>query len=266
MWARLTTAAAFPVFLLALLATPSRAQEKAGRVKVQFPFAASMGVHGDAVAGLGLRLTHRETGEAVEVVTGADGSFAFRDVEPGPYRLHVAPPAGTLPDEAISVAIPRAFRAEPRARAKKVREIVVVGLAEPGAEGPRKIPAHTPEWSDLSDHDPGVAPADRGHRDWIELVSLRTTEDERSLVLTIPPAAWKVAGAAAHVDLDIGVGRSEPGGPGRRIAADDCPACADLEMNVVRGGVVFGDGIRGQRPPREKPAAPALRAEPVENR
>jgi len=266
MWARFTTAAASPVFLLALLATPTQAQEKAGRVKVQFPFAASMGVHGDAVEGFGLRLTHRETGEAVEVVTGADGSFAFRDVEPGPYRLHLAPPAGTLPDEAISVALPRAFRAEPRARAKKVREIVVVGLAEPGTEKPDKVPAHTPEWSDLSDHDPGVARTDDRHRKWIELLSLHATKDERSSVLTIPPAAWKAAGGSAYIDLHVGVIRPAPRAHGNRIAADDCPGCGDLETNVVRGGVVFGDGIRGQRPPRERPAAPALRAEPVENR
>lgn len=255
---------ALSALLLALLAAPSPAQESVGRVKVQFPFAASMGVDGDAVEGLGLRLTHRETGETVEVVTGADGSFAFRDVEPGPYRLHLAPPAGTPPDEAISVAIPRAFRAEPRARAKKLREIVVVGLVEPGAEGPRKVPAHTPEWTDISDHDPGVAPAGGGHDDWIELVSLHATGDDGTLFLTIPPAAWKAAGAAAYVDLEVGVDRSAPGDP-EGVAAD-CPGCGDLEANVVRGAVVFGDGIRGQRPPREKPAAPALRAAPAENR
>lgn len=226
------------VLPLALVAELSSAQEPAGRVKVQFPLAESLGVSGPSVEGLILRLTRLGTDEPVEVGTDADGSFAFERLEPGGYRLHLAPPAGKPPAGTISVAISGA--SPEGARGRKVREIVVVGLAAHAPPGERRIPAHTPEWTDLSDQDPGVAQGDDRHDDWIELVSARMTRGDGGLVLTIPPAAWETAGRSAYFDLRV---------------RPDRPATT----TAVRGVVVFGDGIRGRRPARAKPDPPSRR-------
>lgn len=197
-----------------LLATPVSAQEKSARVKVKMPWLASSGVSGDAVPGFGVRLTDLRTGETVAAVTGPDGGFAFQDLAPGSYRLHVLPPGGD-PDRPITIGLP------------------------PGIRTARAMPAHTPVWTDISDHDPGVA-AGKGHEGWIELTGLHRGDAEGVLLLTIPPAAWRAGEDAAYLDLWI-------------------------EADAVQGGVVFGDGIRGRRPPPPKKAVtPVLQAEPAE--
>lgn len=226
--------AALALVALAVVVAPAAAQDDQGRVKVRMPFLASTGLEGDPVAGVRLRLTGPESGASHEAVTGADGTFAFAAVAPGGYRLHVAVPEGAF-DETVSIALLDASPDGAGARARKPREVVVVGAA-PGGEG--RIPAHTPEWTNLNDSDPGVT-ADRGHRDWIEITSMSPAADGKPLLLTIPPEAWAVGEAGAYFDLQVG------------------------ETRAVRGGVVFGDGIHGRRPPSTKDSRPALRAEPA---
>lgn len=242
-------------------ARPAPAQEDLARVKVKLPYAASLGVAGDAVEGLRLRLTNLETGRARAVVTGADGAFEFPDLSPGPYRLHVDR-RGRAPRETITIAVPRGFLPDAEARGKP-KEIVVVGLAEPRPPGAREIPVHTPEWTDLSDHDPGVAEG-RGHADWIELSSLAVTGDDKTLLVTIPPEAWEAASAGRYFDLYVGFDRSAASGPAALRGPLKCFGCDPVPVRSMRGGVVFGDGTRGARPPRAKVAAPVLRERPEE--
>lgn len=244
------------VLALALV-SPVPAQDSQGRVKVQMPPPAAVGVAGDAVIGVELRLTNLESGASTSVATGADGAFAFEGLEPGPYRLHVTVPGGSL-DETVSIALPLAFSSGTEGRAGKPREIVVVGMREPPRAG-KRIPVHTPEWTDLSDHDPGVA-AGEGHGEWIELTSVSPGGDGESLLLTIPPEAWAVGKAGAYFDLYVGADRSGPEGS---VLRRPPPAREGAEAGAVRGAVVFGDGIHGRRPAAAK-VAPVLRAEPAE--
>ncbi|MDX1623612.1 MAG: carboxypeptidase-like regulatory domain-containing protein [Gemmatimonadota bacterium] len=235
-----------------LLAGPAPAQDDLGRVKVQLPFPASLGVSGEPVAGLGLRLTDLESGRTVEIASARDGSFAFDDLESGPYRLHLTPPArGSL--ETVSVALLRAFL-PPGSRARpgkvKVKEIVVVGVAAPTAPGARAPRVHTPEWTDFQDSDPGVAEGGEGHEEWIELVSLNVSRNGKSLLLTIPPEAWRIAAGDAFFDIFVGADRSERRG---RRALRSPPPCPTCEAGEMKGGVVFGDGISGARPPSRAP-------------
>lgn len=217
---------------------PAAAQDDAARVKVKLPWLASD--HGDPVEGAVLRLTDLASGESRSVTTGPDGSFVLGEVDPGPYRLHLAAPTGARPDEAVSLVLSRRPGTAPPTRARKPREIVVVGIAEqPPGEG--RIPAHTPEWTDFGDHDPGVAPA--GHDDWIEAVVPRSTEKGEILILTVPPPRGRAPEEARYFDLHVG------------------------DAGPLEGGVVFGDGIRGARLPAGKavlPARPIEREEPDE--
>lgn len=247
---------AFAVAAVLALAAPASAQDQAARVKVRMPWLASMGVVGDPVEGIRLRLTNLATGETVADATGADGSFRFRDLAPGPYRLHVATGGGD-PDRPITIAMRRAFLPGPRAR--EPREIVVVGLRTPRPDEARRVPVHTPEWTDLSDHDPGVAEG-KGHEAWIELSSVALTAEEKTLLLRIPPGAWSAEPAGRYFDLYVGVD------PARGYRPIRCYGCEGVTASAMEGGVVFGDGIRGSRPPRAKVAAPVRVAPPDEER
>lgn len=246
------------VALGALLAwaVPAAGQDPPARVKVRMPWLRSAGVVGEPVQGLTLRLTSLETGAAATAVTGADGGFRFDDLAPGPYRLHVTP-AGGDPDRPLTIGLGRAFLPGPEAT--KPREIVVVGLAEPVPEGARAVPAHGPEWTDLSDHDPGVAKGE-GHDAWIELASLAFTDDEKSLLVTIPPRAWRGPASGRYFDLWVGAEKTA----WKRHGPIRCYGCGDVEASAVEGGIVFGDGIRGARPPPAKVAAPVRVAPPDE--
>lgn len=236
--------AVLPIHLVA----PASAQDDIGQVKVRFPLVASLGVSGEPVADLGLRLTDLASGAMIDVASSRDGSFAFADLEPGPYRLHLTPPSRGSLDETVSVALRRAFvEGGARARPGKVKEIVVVGVAEPSAPGARAPPADTPEWTDHLDHDPGVAEGDDRHDEWIELLRLSATRNGTSLLVTIPSEAWRIDAGARFLDLVVGADRSRERG---RRALRTPPACPRCEPGAMRGGVVFGDGISGARPPR----------------
>jgi hypothetical protein len=247
--------------LLAALAAPAEAQDQVGRVKVRMPWTRSMGVAGDAVEGVGLRLTNLATGAVQAATTDADGGFAFRGVAPGPYRLHLRPPGGEPLDEAISLALPRGFREGAQARGKP-REIVIVGLAEPRPERAGRIPAHTPEWTDFRDSDPGVAEGGDGHEGWIELTSASLTPDGETLLLAVPVEAWDLPASGAFFDLWVGDGAVARERGALVSPPPACRRCEDLEANAVSGGIVFGDGIHGRRPPGEKAPIPVLRAAP----